>query len=106
MGSSQTSEVMRLAVDENNIEAARECFHEKYMYLRELEILSLDHAMSHLEEDFASGKCLSTNRATLYDDDRTNVFSHDVTYKEAIRGYQVGTGVPVSIIKLKKDGLI
>ena len=106
MGSRQTSEVMRLAVDEKNIEAARECFHEEYMYLRELEMLSLDDAMSHLEEDFASGKCSSTNRVTLYDHDQTNVFSHDVTYKEAIRGYQVGTVVPVRIVSLKKDGLI
>ena len=31
MESRQTSEVMRLAVDENNIEAARECSHEEYM---------------------------------------------------------------------------
>ena len=78
MGSRQTSEVMRLAVDENNVEAARECFHEEYMYVRELEMLSLDDALSHLKEDFASEKCSSTNRVTLYDDDRTNVFSHDV----------------------------
>mgnify|MGYP001158516903 FL=1 len=106
MGSRQTSEVMRLAVDENNVKAARECFHEEYMYVRELEMLSLDDALSHLKEDFASGKCSSTNRVTLYDDDRTNVFSHDVTYNEAIRGYQVGTIVPVRIVSLKKDGLI
>ena len=69
MGSFQTSEVMQLAVGQNNVEAARECFHEKYMYVQELEMLSLDDEMSHLEEDFASGKCLSTNRVTLYDDD-------------------------------------
>jgi hypothetical protein len=82
MVSRSTSELMNL-VDENDVETARKFFHPEYMYVRELEMLGVGEVMSNLEE-FASGVCSSTNRVTLFDDDRTNVFSHDVTYNERV----------------------
>ena len=96
-------ELMNL-VDENNVEAARKFFHPEYMYVRELEMLSLDELIANLEE-FASGVCSSTNRITHFEDDRSGVFSHDVTYNEPTRGFQKGDRMNVRLVSLKKDGL-
>ena len=96
-------ELMNL-VDENNVKAARKFFHPEYMYVRELEMLSLDELIANLEE-FASGVCSSTNRITHFEDDRSGVFSHDVTYNEPTRGFQKGDRINVRLVSLKKDGL-
>ena len=96
-------ELMNL-VDENNVEAARKFFHPEYMYVRELEMLSLDELIANLKE-FASGVCSSTNRVTHFEDDRSGVFSHDVTYNKPTRGFQKGDSMNVRLVSLKKDGL-
>ena len=98
-----TSELMNL-VDENNVEAARKFFHPEYMCVRGLQMLGLERLIANLE-DFAD-VCSSTNQIRHFGDERSNVFSHDITYNEAIRGFQKGESVNVRLVSLKKGGLL
>jgi len=99
-------EVVRLALDHHQWDEVKKCYRDDFMYLRELEMFNLDDWIQAQKDDFASGKCTSTNRKTIHEDDRSCTWSHDVTYLEDYRGHKAGTVFHIRVLALKKDGLI
>ncbi len=100
MGYRSMHEVMNL-INKKDLEGAKACFHEEFMYLRELEMLTIDDVLDHFEE-FTGGKLASNNRITWHDDEHSANFSHDITYGEKVRGMVAGLIVGVRLAILKK----
>lgn len=104
MGYTSINEVFNF-LDQQEFDNAYACIHDDFMYLREVEMLSLDDFKRHMHE-FGSGVLTSTNRVTHHDDQFSSTFTHDVTWNEATSIFQAGTKKSVRVLALKKDGLM
>ena len=104
MGYRSMNEVMNF-LDRHDLDGAKACFHNEFMYLREVEMLTIDDMSEHFQE-FIDGKLISTNRSTQQDDEHSAAYTHDVKWNENLRGVSAGTVITVRVSALKKDGLI
>ena len=104
MGYRSLNEVTNL-LDQRDVKGAKACFHDEFMHLREADMLTIEEMYKHLDE-FASGKCTSTNRVTHHDDEHSGTYSHVVTYNETMRGISAGSTAHIRLVLLKKDGLL
>ena len=95
----------RLAFDERNYDEMDKYYHPDFIYVRELEMLDYVEMKRHVVEDFGTGRQRSTNRATLFEDELTVVFDHDITPFDE-NGRQAGEGHRVRLVTLKQEGLI
>ena len=93
----------RLAFDEKNYDELDKYYHPDFMYVRELEMLDYVEMKRHVVEDFGTGRQRSTNRATLFEDELTVVFDHDITPFDE-NGRQAGEGHRVRLVTLKQEG--
>ncbi len=104
MGYRSINEIFNF-LDQQEFESAYACIHDDFMYLREVEMLSLDDFKEHMHE-FGSGVLTSANRVTHHDDAYSTTFTHDVTWNKTTSIFQADTKKTVRVTALKKDGLL
>ena len=97
--------VVRMTLDEHRYDEMDQYYHSDFIYVRELEMLDYEQMKRHVIDDFGTGHQQSTNRKTLFEDDLTVVFDHDIAQYDAT-GSQIGDAHRVRVVTLLQDGLI
>ena len=67
---------------------------------------TLDYSTQTEKNEFASGKCPSTNYKKNYEDYRSSTFLHDATYLEDYQCKKTGTVLYFMVLALQKADLL
>ena len=94
------SEVMNF-LDRHDLDRAKACFHDEFMFLRWLEILTIDD-MSENFQELIYGKLTSIYHSTQQDDEHSAAYTHDFKWNENIRCVSAGTVITVRVGAWKK----